>query len=151
MSDSNFDPAAFLNMEVDAALETEFTPIPEGEYPAQIADIKPRTVNTKNGERVIVGVSWLITDPSVAEATGIDAPRVKQDIWIDQEDNGALSVGVNQNIQLGHLRDILGQNNPGEVWSFAQLTGGCATIKVKHRLTEQGRIMSEVADTAKAA
>lgn len=150
MSESNFDPASFLNMEVQVEFDKEFTPIPEGEYPAQISDVKPRTVNTKNGERIIVGIMWMITDQSVAEATGIDTPRVKQDIWIDMED-GVLCSGINQNIDLGKLRDTLDQNDPNVAWSFAQLTGGNATIKVKHRLTDNGRIMSEVSEIAKAA
>lgn len=148
---SEFDPAAFLNMEVDAKFETEFTPIPEGEFPAQISDVVPRTVKTKNGERVIVGIKWLILDQSVAEQTGIESPTVKQDLWIDMDDNGALATGINQNIGLGALRDILGQNEEGKAWSFANLTGGEAIVKVVHRMTDNQRIMAEINQVTKAA
>ena len=147
---SNFDPASFLNTEVEAKFETAFTPVPEGDFPAQIVDVLPRTVNTKNGERIIVGIKWAITDQSVAEATGIDEPSVRQDLWIDMDDNGALATGVNQNIALGHLRDVLQQNNEGEAWSFAMLTGGVGTVRVKHRMTDNQRIMAEISEVTAA-
>ncbi len=147
---STFDPASFLNTEVEASFETEFTPVPEGDFPAQILDVLPRTVNTKNGERVIVGIKWGITDQSVAEATGIEEPSVRQDLWIDMDDNGALATGVNQNIALGNLREVLDQNKEGQAWSFAMLTGGNATVKVKHRMTDNQRIMAEISEVSAA-
>lgn len=150
MSNSNFDPANFLSMEVDSAFSTVFTAVPEGDYPAQIIEVIPREVATKNGDRIIVGVKWMVTDPSVAEAIGIDEPTVKQDLWIDQDDNGALSTGVNKNIALGNLRDVLNQNEPGKPWSFAHLIGGSATISVRHSITDNQRVMANVTNVSKA-
>ncbi len=143
---STFDPASFLNTEVDAQFATEFTPVPEGEFDAQILDVAPRTVNTRNGERVIVGIKWGILDPSVADAMGIDQPSIRQDIWIDLEDNGALSVGTNKNIGLGKLRKAVKQDAPGRPWSFAMLNGAMARIKVKHGLDDKQVIRAEISE-----
>lgn len=142
---SNFDPASFLNTEVNAAFATEFTPVPEGEYPAQILDVSARTVNTKNGERIIASVRWMICDQSVAELLGSDKPTVKQDIWVDMEENGTLSTGINKNIGLGRLRKALNQDDPNRPWSFAMLNGGSARVKVKHSL-DGDKIRAEISD-----
>lgn len=145
MTQSKFDAASFLNTEVNAQFATEFTPCPEGEFPGQILEVTPRTVNTKNGEKIIVGVKWMILDQAVAEKMGNDQPTIRQDIWIDMEDNGTLSTGTNKNIGLGRLRKALKQDAADRPWSFAMLNGGSARIKVKHSL-DGDKIRSEVSD-----
>lgn len=140
-----FDPASFLNTEINANFETSFTPIPEGEFQAQVLDVTPKVVPTKNGDRVIASLKWGILDQGVADLMKIDSPSVKQDLWIDMEDNGALSTGTNKNIQLGHIREVFKQNDPSRPWSFAMLAGGVGTVRIKHTLDDKQNIRAEVA------
>lgn len=115
---SVFDPAAFLNATHEAGFATSFTPIPEGEYLAQIADdtqnrkgLDVRAVQTKDGSRVILTLNWNILDDKVKEITGMTSPTVRQDIWLDLDENGRLSHDKNRNIDLGRLLASMGLNS----------------------------------------
>lgn len=131
MSDSTFNSEEFLDVEVQGQMETAYTPIPEGEYPAFIKDLKSRDVN----DQKVIDIVWQITDEQVAAELSIDEPTVRQTIFLDLEESGALQFGPNKNVQLGRLREALGQNNPNEPWSFRRLVGaGPCILKVGHRV-----------------
>ncbi len=140
---SQFDADAFLNQEVDANFESEFTPIPEGEFEAQISKLAVRTFKDKETgeEKPFLNLSWLITDADVAEETGMEKPTVHQTVFLDFE-NGALLEGTNKNVMLGKLREIGDlTDNP---FRMTDLEGVSAIVKVKHRIMDDGRPAAEV-------
>jgi hypothetical protein len=63
-------------------------------------------------------------------------PSVSQSLMLDMTESGALAVGTNKNVNLGRLREALGQNVSGRPWSPNMLQGQVARISVKHRLWE---------------
>ena len=138
-----FDTENFLNQTVEGKLDTETPVVPEGEYPAHIEDVKART--TQNGS-VIMDVTWTIDDPAVAETVGIQNPRVRQSIFLDVTESGALDTSKGKNVALGRLRSALGQNTEG-AWSPAQLLGQSAKVRVSHRVYE-GKTYADVKGVA---
>ena len=140
---SQFDADAFLNQEVDANFESDFTPIPEGEFEAQIFKIAVATFKDKETqeEKPFLKLSWRINDPEVIESTGMDNPTVMQTVFLDFE-NGTLLEGTNKNIMLGKLREIGDlEANP---FRMTDLEGISAMVKVKHRIMDDGRPAAEV-------
>jgi len=137
---TSFNADAFMATEVEIELETEFTPIPEAEYQAVIKEIKPGT--TPKGS-TFMEVIWIVDDASVRELLGMDEPTTKQTVWLDFTEAGALEFGKNKNVQLGRLRDALGQNT-GAPWKPTNLLGQVATVDIKHRLGEKGGVFAEV-------
>jgi hypothetical protein len=99
-------------------METTYTPVPEGEYLGAIDDIKIR----KAKDSVICDVTWLIMDDELKSKMNMDRITVRQSVFLDVEANGALQLGPNKNVDLGRLRQALGQNGSGP-WSFSMLKG----------------------------
>lgn len=137
---SNFNADQFMQTEVEGQLDTEFTPIPEAEYPGFIKEVKPDT--TAKGSNLIE-VIWVVNDDAVRELIGLEEPTAKQTIWLDINEQGALEFGKNKNVSLGKLRDALGQND-GKPWSPLMLLGQPAIVNIKHRLGDQGGVFAEV-------
>lgn len=141
---STFDPEAFLSTTTEEANETQFQPIPEGEYNAVIMKLDARTPKGNS----ILDVTWEIDDEGVRASTGMDSPRVRQSIFLDINEQGGLESGPNKNVQLGKLREALGQNNPGRPWAPSMMEGQVARISVKHRIVEDN-VYSDVKGVAK--
>lgn len=131
---SQFDPEAFLDTTVDAPMETKRTPIPEGDqYIGTIKDLKLRTAK----DRVIADITWSVLNvpEEVKARLGFQTdPTSRQSIFLDFDGNGRLATGPNMNVQLGRLREALGQNQPGMAWKMLMLKGaGPAQLKVSNR------------------
>jgi hypothetical protein len=89
--------------------------------------------------RVIMSVNWEIKDDAL-KAQLDRTPRVRQDVWLDQDSNGDLDYAKGKNVGLGRLREALGQNSPGAAWSPAMLKGaGPAMISVTERPDNNNR------------
>lgn len=144
---SNFNPDDFMNVETTVTNETEYTPIPEGDYQGVISDLKSDV--SPNGSPML-NITWLVDDESVRKFTGMAEPTVRQTIWLDVNDNGSLASGANKNVGLGRLRAALGQND-GKPWSPSMLRGGVALIKIGHTPSkkEPGVLYSNVVQVAK--
>jgi hypothetical protein len=129
---STFDPDAFLSGGVDAGFSTEPLICPEGSFRAQIDNYEGRSIQTDNGERKILRIMWDILDDGVRTQLERTTVKVPQDIWLDLDSNGALDTGKGKNVDLGRLREALGQNaTPG--WTFSNLRGQMALVRVAHR------------------
>ena len=63
-------------------------------------------------------------------------------MFLDMDENGDLELGKGKNVDLGRLREALGQNTGGN-WSPSQLVGSSATIHVSNRLYE-GKTYADV-------
>jgi len=132
---STFDPAAFESMTIDQANETKTTPVPEGDYRGIVESVKIDTVAISKGERAgktvpVLKIIYELEDDTgkLKELLNRDKVTVRQDIWLDVTDSGALAFGPNLNVGLGRLRDACGLNNPGKAFSFKMLEGAGPVI-----------------------
>lgn len=130
---SAFDPELFMSQQTDDANSTVFTPVPEGEYTAVISDVQAKNMRTKNGERPILNVRFEIDSQEVREETGMEKPFVQKMYWLDLNENGTLDTGKGKNVELGKLREAVGQNTPGRPWAPSMLNGNVAQIKTRLR------------------
>lgn len=126
-----FDSETFLNSQTaDTAFSTQFSPIPAGEYIGMITGLaakeQPKKDNT--GVFTIVDITWQVDDARAKEATGRDAPTLRDSLFLDME-NGKLATGKNANIGLGRLLDALGLNGqPGN--PFQMMKGKIAKLQI---------------------
>jgi hypothetical protein len=141
----SFDPEQFMRQVVDAPLETEFTMVPQGEYLAAIDDfdrdaIEPIDFTYKRGPNAgspgrmfKLTLPFIINDEAVKRELGRDKVVVTKQIILDVDDKDGLAVGTNKNIELGRIRDAVGQNKNGAPWSILDLRGaGPVMVKVAH-------------------
>lgn len=135
---SSFDPNTFLDATVDSPFDTTRTTIPaKDDYIAVIDDVKVRIANTKNGDRVLLELYWEVLADELKISLNLQKVICRQTLWLDFDVNGKLAHGVNQNIQLGQVRDAIGQNTGG-AWSPKLLKGaGPARLKVSERIDEK--------------
>lgn len=130
-----FDPTTFLNDTVTGANDTKYIPVPQGEYPAVIKTVAARQFPSKNDPETVytaVDVTYEIDDEGVKTATGLDAPTVRQSVFIDLTPNGKIDQSKGKNIALGKLREALGVNDPNKPFSFSDLVGRAAIVSVEH-------------------
>jgi hypothetical protein len=136
-----FDPDEFLNQSVEGSLDTRTIPVPEGEFPAVVSSLSSRVVGPES--KPVLDLTWKIQDSEeVARATGRDVNTVRQTIWLDISEAGGLDMSKGKNVQLGRVRDAVGQNGPGP-WSAVQLEGAMAVVRVEQRIYE-GETYSDV-------
>jgi hypothetical protein len=141
---SEFDPDLFLQQTVDKPLETEFTLVPTGEYLAAIDDFDKDAMEQidftyKKGDRAgqpgtmyKLTLPFVINDDKVKQELDRDKVTISKQLILDLDDNGKLSEGKNKNVELGRIRDAVGQND-GSPWSIAQLRGaGPLMVRVTH-------------------
>ena len=142
-----FDPDTFLQTETSETGDTEYTPIPEGEYTGVIKEIKSGV--TSNGSPFL-NVLWTIDDQEVKDFTGMPEPTCRQTLWLDVNENGSLEFGPNKNIGLNRLRSALGQND-GKPWSPLMMEGQVARVLVKQSTNaETGVTYANVTQVAAA-
>ena len=93
-----------------------------------VDDVKVRKVNTKDGLRAVMDVTWLILDEDVKKETELERPTCRQGFFLEVNDKGGLERGKNKNVGLGRLLEALGINQ-GDKWSPEGLkssTGNCS-------------------------
>ena len=138
-----FDTDSFLQGTVTGKGSTSLINIPEGEYFATIDKIDARTVTTKNGDRVVLDLVWLIADEAVKEVTKRARNAPRQTCWLDLTDSdSSLDMSEGQNIDLNRVREAVGQNHDGP-WAPNDLLGQGAYISVVHRI-DKDRIFDDV-------
>jgi len=153
---SIFNPESFMNQQVTGSLDTQYIPVPAGDYLAQIEDVKPR----KAKDSTILDISWLIGSDqmtplgqTVQQVTNLPKNTVRQSLFLDITSEGFLDVSKGKNIQLGQLRDALGQNDPQRPWGPSMLKGQVAKVAVSHRMADDGsgKIYSDIKNVRKVA
>src|SRR5262245_51213003 len=107
------DLSHLLDAAPDAPLQTQRTPVPEGEYAARIDDLVLRNVKTKAGDRPIMTVVWEVIDEALKAKLDRQKITVRQDIWIDLDEMGGLDTSPDRNVSLGALRNVFGLNEAG--------------------------------------
>ena len=128
-----FDPESFLDTDFEGALSTSIILPPAQDWPAQVTKLTGRKFPTDDGEKAILEVQWCITDEACKTVTKMDKSFAKQSIWLDFTENGVLDFSEGKNVELGRLRDALGQNKEKGKWSPRMLQDQVATIRVSHR------------------
>lgn len=140
-----FDSEAFLSQTTSEAGSTDYTPLPDADWSAQIAKVQYREAKDTH----VLDIFWEVSDPRVKEITGRDKVQIKQGVFLDLLPNGGLDMGKGMNVQLNRVRDVLGQNNPGQVWAPRNLIGGTAKITTSSRSGDGGRVYNDVKAVAK--
>lgn len=130
---SVFDADSFAQTDYAESNDTELIPIDDGEYVAVAKKKDLRLVETKQGEQVVLDVTWSIDDPAQKEKTGRDNLTVRQGIFLDRTESGSLDFGKGKNVGLGKLREAIGLNQPGQPFNFTMIEGRPAIIKVTSR------------------
>lgn len=134
---SVFDLDTFVQSTTDEPLATRMIPVPEGEYLLAVAShdkwCEVRSITEgKMAGRVIADLQFEVLDESVKQALSMDTVRVRKSYFLDLTPDGRVDFGPNKNIQLGKLREALGQNKPGV--PFGALKGAGP---VKGRITQR--------------
>lgn len=138
-----FNPEAFLNQQTNEANSTELLNVPDGDYTAISGPVTAesfRSFDIKRGERAgtkgyALDLEWTINDESGSLKSYLGrTPKVRQSLSLDIRGDGSLEFGKGRNVELGRLREALGQNGNGAPWAMSMLGGQVAKIGVKSNL-----------------
>ena len=136
---SIFDPELFKTTQTTESNATVQEPVPEDDlYSAIVSKIDVRV--TQNGSPVM-DVNWKLDCPEIEVAHERIA---RQSVWLDITEEGSLDHGKGKNVQLGQLREAVGQNQAGELWAPNMLEGAVAMVKVANRMSDDGRQFVDV-------
>lgn len=143
-----FDNDTFLQTSVEGEMSTQSTPIPVNEYQAFVKGVGSRSSEKDGKTYVMLDVTWQIDDASgeVEAATGREVSTCRQTIFLDMLENGALDLGKGRNVNLGRLREAVGQNTGA--WSPAMLEGSVARVRIEHRIND-GNTYADVKSVSK--
>lgn len=144
---SQFDPVAFAQSTFTEANSTESIPIPAGEFPGLAEKVEIVGWQSKDGSKagLKLQIIWNIADDAVREVTGRAENKVRQDIMLDLTDTAMLDMSKGMNVRLGKLREAVGLNRPGMPFSFDQIQGQMAKLKIGHRVGDDpSEIFAEV-------
>ena len=134
MNESLFNADTFLEQTVTGAHETKYPVIPAGEYPAISKSIQAREMpNAKEPEKgpyTVLDIVWNIDDAGVKEETGLDSPSCRQSVFLELHE-GLIDMRAKKNIPLGRLREALGLNDPDAAFSFNDLVGQPAIVRIE--------------------
>lgn len=122
---SAFDVSVYENAVIEGANETKYIPIPDGWYQGLCDQVRVKVVKTKDGEKPVLEVMHQATNASdeLKKLLNRDKVTVRQDMWLDVTEQGAIAMGPNQNINLGKMREAVGLNDPRKKFSFKMLEG----------------------------
>lgn len=123
MTDTSFDPDAFLGEIVNDSFSTRFPTVPEGNYTSVIERVGVKEIQTERGAAKVLEVFHNVMDEQLKADLGMEKIVVRQSIFLDLDAAGKLDVSEFKNVRLGRLRDAVGQNVPGEPWGYRHLEG----------------------------
>ena len=126
-----FNAEQFANTVVEGANQESYIPIPAADYQAYVDSTGFRPF-MRDGEatKVILDVTWIVPDDTLAAELGVEELRVKQSVFLDVTADMAIDFGTNKNVQLGQLRKALDLNDPKKPFSFNDLINKSAMITV---------------------
>ena len=143
-----FDPATFLDTSFEEPTGSSLKPCPEGDWQAVAGEPKTRDGIGKDGRPwMALDIPWSIESEDAKRATGREKLVVNQSIMLNFTPAGRLD--PDNNPAVGQIREALGKNSQGSGFSFRQVQGCVAKVKVKHRMYE-GNPYAEVKGVAPA-
>lgn len=134
---------SLFNTAIEGALSTKMKIREPGMYNAQITKVGlPQAFGQEGDISVVVKVFYNILEEGEADESF--AP-LNSSIFLDLTPENTLDMREGRNVQLGRLREALGQNDPNTPWSFADLNGCLCQIVVGHGLNKKsGEVTAEV-------
>jgi hypothetical protein len=158
MSSFNFDPAAFLDIQVNETFERR-PPLPVKDYPAIIQDLQARQWTSKDKynddgtpkQGIAYDVTLSLQIPlDVKEELGLtkDDFTMKDSIMLDLNAQNGLATEAGSNRQLRAYREALGMNVKGQPFSPRSMVGRMLLVRIKHE-EWQGAIQERVAGVAR--
>ena len=150
---ANFDPAQFVDMEINAPTEKR-PPLPVGDYTATVGEVTcvpwQSKDGTKSGLRYVVPLDIQVP-PSVKSQLGLttDAIKLSDSIMLDTLDSGGLDMSPGKNSGLRRYREALDMNKAGDVFSARKMQGHLILVKVTHEIWNE-QIQERVGGVAKA-
>lgn len=141
-----FNAEEFMNAATDP-MATQMQVCPEGEWlfiidtdPAQLQPKNVKGISSRTGKpydfwQIELNCHCQSEEPKAK--LGRDKLMVRMRLNLDLDPSGRPMTGPDKNVQLGRLREALGQNTPG--WSPKSLLGAGPFIgKVEHQTGEKG-------------
>lgn len=157
-----FDPAAFLDMPVDAPLEKR-PPLPQQDYIATIQEVTAGQWQSKdkfnpdgsNKSGVKYDVKLTLEIPGeVQTQLGIEMPTMQMTdgIMLELNDAGGIDTGIGKNRQLRNYREALDMNKAGESFRASAMVGRVLRVRIKHEIYPAGtdNIVEKIAGVSKA-
>lgn len=147
-----FDEEAFLHEVQGEVFETEYSPVPEGEFTMQVKQGTSKVISGtgKDGNPYKMYTARAVIDSAEARAaTNLEAPTARIRFFLDLSESGSLASGKNKNVTLGRLLKATGNDKQG--WSYAAIEGVPFTGQVVHKADKQDatRVFAEVINFAK--
>ena len=129
-----FDEEAFINEVQSGEFATEYTSVPENEYPMSVkqGSTKIITGTGKDGRPWTMYTARAVIDSEEArKATNLESPTARIRFFLDLNEAGTgLASGVNKNVQLGRL--LKATRQPKDGCSYAAIEGVAFSGVVKH-------------------
>lgn len=137
MSSEDFNAEEFLSSTTASGpMSTEVVQCPEGVYRAQLRPITKDNFHRFQSEKGETYTTfeplWEILDDTVRAELEREHVYVPQTIFLDFDQMGSLDTSKGKNVDLGRLREAVGQNDV-EDWNFMMLNDAVANVRVKHR------------------
>src|SRR5258708_40299053 len=112
-----FDEEAFLHEVQGEVFETEYSPVPEGDFTMQVKQGSTKIINGtgKDGKAYRLYTARAVIDSAEARAaTNLEAPTARVRFFLDLNEAGnALASGKNKNVAPGRLLKTTGNNKSG--------------------------------------
>lgn len=157
---SIFDPQAFLELEVDGEMATQYAPVPLGRYEMKIANPpKTKLVQPGPGDDYEAFVTFeadceisgdvLTSDGrKLKDITGKDRNFARYKCQIETtgpNGTGGLALGTGKNVGLGRLRKATGQLETPR-WKMAMLVNARFSGEIKHKVdkNDSSKVYAEV-------
>lgn len=139
MSDqgSMFDATSFLSEAIEGANSTEIFRLPVGfETQGTVSDVSvnggysDKMNDGAGGHWASLKIKWEITDEEALSIVKRDKCIVKQDLFLDLDAEGKISISDGANVLLGRLRAALNQNDPSTAWAPTYMIGQSARLVI---------------------
>lgn len=130
-----FDANRFLNTTYNEAFETKRPLMPEGDWRCYVQAVDVAAGNREDACQM--RITYIFDDEDLAKLPqfeGREKITMNNTLFVDIDpETGTIKYAGGTNWQLGQLRAAVGQNNPGQPWSPANLEGaGPMIIKITH-------------------
>lgn len=145
---SAFDADTFLDQEVEGANSTQRLTCDEGVYDG-IVDSLQVTPGEKDGRPwARLAIMWSIIDQGVLDTLKRDKAIVRQEFFLDLDDNGQIDMSEGRNVALGKVRKATGTNEGR--FNLRMLEGRGAKVHVVKTVDKAGDPRNDVRSVAAA-
>lgn len=147
----SFDPATFLDINLEGGFDTKLVPVPEGEYSGITGAPSLREATGKDGTKYtflevpieVDSTAMTADNRTVKDVTGRDKNSVRFSTSIEFTPAGAIDRSKGKNVGFGRLLEAVGLNQPGKGFSMRAIEGRPVKVQVKHRVVD-GDIFADV-------